>query len=150
MREGNEKKRRAAPTDPALLRERYAQGRASGKSQRQALRDAMQDTPTSTPETLDARACRLEKESKVRARIEELQRRAQEEVQLDRAGIARLLADFAADDSKADSIRLKAADQLARVVGAYEDHSTVSISGAILTGEDKAAALREFLSGLRD
>lgn len=128
--------------------EKYCQARASGMTQRQAYRASR--GPGQGDNTADVAACRIESDSKIALRIEELKRRAAAGLILDRDSLAAMLADMAADTSRSDGIRLKAADQLSRIIGAYEDRSTIDVRAAVLTANDKADALRGFLSGMVD
>ena len=129
--------------------EKYCQARADGMSQRKAYQASRPDSKAS-PEAADVIACRIESDDKIALRIEELKRRAAAGLILTRDEIAADLATMASDTSRSDGIRLKAYDQLSRIVGAYEDRQNVTISGAILTGKDKADAIRDFLSGMTD
>lgn len=129
--------------------EKYCQARADGLSQRQAY-DASRPASAATGKSKDEIASRIESDIKVQSRIDELKRRAAAGLILDRDSLAAMLADMAADTSRSDGIRLKAADQLSRIIGAYEDRSTVDVRAAVLTASDKADALRGFLSGMID
>ena len=127
--------------------EKYCQGRADGLSQRDAY-SASRPASRATGKSRDEIASRLESDVKIQSRIAELQRRAAEGLILDRDGLAAMLAGIATDTGRADSIRLKAADQLARVIGAYEDRAAVDIRAAVITAEDRADALRAYLAGM--
>ena len=128
--------------------ERYCQARASGLSQRAAYRASRQTACNDN--TADVAACRLESDSKIALRIAELKRRAADGLILDRDGIAAMLAELAIDSGRSDSIRLKAADQLARIIGAYDDRQSLDIRAAVITGNDRAAALKAYLSDMTD
>ena len=127
--------------------EKYCQARADGKSQRKAYEISRPES-IAAPDSKDVIASRKESDVKIQLRIEELKARASEGLILDRDALAAMLADFAASPDKSDAIRLKAADQLARIIGAYEDKSSLMISGGILTGKDKAEALRQYMETL--
>lgn len=129
--------------------EKYCQARADGMSQRQAY-DASRPASAATGKSKDEIASRIESDIKIQSRIEELKRRAAAGLILDRDGLAAMLAGIATDNDRADSIRLKAADQLARVIGAYDDRQSIDVRAAVITGNDKAAALRAYLSGMID
>ena len=126
--------------------ERYCQERIKGKSQRQAYRaaynaDGMGDACT------DVTACRLEAQSKISLRLQELRARSAEESILTRDDIAKSLTEIATS-SGSESARLKALDQLARLQGAYDDHTQVDIRAAVLTASDKSDAIRAYLDSL--
>lgn len=129
--------------------EKYCQARADGLSQRQAY-DVSRPASAATGKSKDEIASRIESDIKIQSRIDELKRRAAAGLILDRDSLAAMLADMAADTSRSDGIRLKAADQLSRIIGAYEDRQTVDVRAAVLTASDKADALRGFLSGMVD
>ena len=115
----------------------YARERARGKE----LADAYTSAGYSASQTKDAQkknAWILENTSAsadaIRARIEDLQRRADAGAVLDRKARLGLLADFALDDSKEDANRLRAVDMLNRMHGDYTDRlqteNTISLSYA--------------------
>lgn len=127
--------------------EKYAQLRASGKTQRESYKEAYNPV-TMTNKTMDEEACRLDNSRKVSARIAALKEMTANTAALNREDIAAALSDIAADSSKSDSIRLKALDQLSRVIGAYDDRQSLDIRAAVITGNDKAVALRAYLSDM--
>lgn len=141
------KTRKAATKD--ARKEKYCQARADGLSQRKAYQASHPGTKAK-PEAQDAIASRLERDVKIKQRIDELKRRAAAGLILSRDEIAADLATMASDDSRPDYIRLKAYDQLSRVVGAYDDHAQVDVRAVVLTAEDKASALKAFLQSMRD
>ena len=142
--------RKRKPGDGLPIKdELYCQARADGMTQRQAY-DASRPGSSATGKSKDEIASRIESDVKIKSRIEELKRRAAAGLILDRDSLAAMLADMAADTSRSDGIRLKAADQLSRIIGAYEDRSTVDVRAAVLTASDKADALRGFLSDMVD
>lgn len=142
--------RKRKPEDGLPIKDEiYCQARASGMTQRQAY-NASRPASTAGPDSKDVLASRIESDIKVKLRIEELKRRAAAGLILSRDDLAAMLADMAADPDRSDGIRLKAADQLARIVGAYEDRQTIAVNAAVLTGKDKADAIRTFLSGMTD
>ena len=55
-----------------VKKEKYCQARSEGKSQRQAYLDAYPSSRKWKPETVDSKACNLEKDAKVSARLREL------------------------------------------------------------------------------
>lgn len=126
--------------------ERYAQERTKGKTQRQAYRAAF-NPPRSSDKTIDETASRLEATDKIQARLAELRARSAEESILTRDDIAKSLTEIATS-SCSESARLKALDQLARLQGAYDDHTQVDIRAAVLTASDKSDAIRAYLDSL--
>ena len=127
--------------------EKYAQARAQGMTQRQAYKEAFKP-PKMTDKSLDEAACRLDNTYKVNSRIQALKELTANTAALNREDIAAALSDIAADTSKSDGIRLKALDQLSRVIGAYDDRQSLDIRAAVITGNDKAVALRAYLSDM--
>ena len=127
--------------------EKYAQARAQGLTQRQAYKTSHEGI-TQADKTIDENACRLERQSKVKARIDALKDLTAHTAALTREDIAASLADIAADTSKSDGIRLKAFDQLSRIIGAYDDRQSLDIRAAVITGEDKNIALKAYLSDM--
>jgi hypothetical protein len=127
--------------------EKYARARAEGLTQRQAYK-ASHEGITQANKTIDENACRLERQSKVKARIDALKELTANTAALTREDIAASLADIAADTSKSDGIRLKAFDQLSRIIGAYDDRQSLDIRAAVITGEDKSTALKAYLADM--
>ena len=68
-------------------RERYCQERVAGKTQRQAMLAAWPDRARWKPETVDNKACKLEAEDEVKARIAALKRIAAEKATTTRAEV---------------------------------------------------------------
>lgn len=68
-------------------RERYCQERVAGKSQRQAMLAAWPDRSRWKPETVDNKACKLEAEDEVKARLCALKRIAAEKATTTRAEV---------------------------------------------------------------
>lgn len=142
--------RKRKPEDGLPIKdELYCQARANGMTQRQAY-NASRPGSLAANDSKDVLASRIESDIKVKLRIDELKRRAAAGLILDRDSLAAMLADMAADTSRSDGIRLKAADQLSRIIGAYDDRQSIDVRAAVITGNDKAAALRAYLSGMID
>lgn len=70
-----------------LKKEKYCQARASGKSQRQAYLLAYPGSKRWKPETVDNKACRLEKENEVLARLRKLSHEMGEDARLTRKNL---------------------------------------------------------------
>lgn len=68
-------------------RERYCQARVAGKTQRRAMLEAWPDRARWKPETVDNKACKLEAEDEVKARIAALKRAAAEKATTTRAEV---------------------------------------------------------------
>lgn len=68
-------------------RERYCQERVAGKTQRQAMLAAWPDRARWKPETVDNKACKLEAEDEVKARLAALKRIAAEKATTTRAEV---------------------------------------------------------------
>ena len=96
---------------------------------------------------MDVTACRLEAQSKIALRLQELRARSAEESILTRDDIAKSLTEIATS-SGSESARLKALDQLARLQGAYDDHTQIDVRAAVLTASDKSDAIRAYLDSL--
>ena len=67
--------------------ERYCQARVAGKTQRQAMLEAWPDRTRWKPETVDNKACKLEADREVKARIAALKRAAAERAITTRAEV---------------------------------------------------------------
>ena len=130
-----------------VKQEKYAQARAAGMTQRQAYKASRGELKQSD-KSIDEHASTLERQAKVKQRIEELKAITAHTAALTREDIAASLAEIAADTSKSDGIRLKAFDQLSRIIGAYDDRQSLDIRAAVITGEDKSTALKAYLSDM--
>lgn len=131
-----------------IKQEKYCNERIKGKSQRQAYKAAYPDDK-STDKTIDESACRLESSHKVSARLAYLRSLDNDKAIANKNDIAKMLTDIANDDTAALPNRLKALDQLAKINGAYNDNLSVNISGGILTGKDKASAIKDYIESLK-
>lgn len=77
-----------------VKKEKYCQARSGGKSQRQAYLDAYPSSKKWKPETVDSKACNLEKDVKVSARLKELAEENQKAAGLTRKKLLDKLEDI--------------------------------------------------------
>lgn len=129
---------------------KYCQERAKGKTQRQAYKDAGYAAGgKSTDKTIDENACRLEKDPRVQATIERLQRLADSGAILDTTQRQAALYEIYQDDSKPIGARLKALDMLNRMAGDYVDKQQIDANVTGLTREDRRDAMQDTLNALK-
>lgn len=127
------------------MQEKYCQNRAlKGMRKTPAYRAAGYSANKKNKQVDAIAAFQLEKQEKIRNRIEELNSLAAAGMILNRDQLAAKLTDMVIDDSKPDGIQLKAADQLSRITGMYNDNSNMAIINNISIG-DKQAYLRDLL-----
>lgn len=127
----------------------YCRQRAAGKGYADAY-TAAGYCPDGTRETAAANAINMERHrgetsTRILQEIERLQALADKGAILTLDQIKTTLAEFITDPDRADGIRLKAADQLARMQGGYTDKVEQTTRAAV-TIEDKAAAAREMIA----
>ena len=96
------------------------------------------------PRQIAIRAFELEKQDKIKDRINYLNSLAQAGMILNRDQIAAKLTDMSLDESKPDGIQLKALDQLSKVTGIYSDSNSVGIVNQINI-DDKQSAIIDSL-----
>lgn len=121
--------------------ERYCRERAKGKTQQAAYAASHPNSPA-TRKSQDEMACRMERQEKIRKRIEELQARVDAGLVLSLEQIQADISDIAADEENPKAIRLKAFDQLTRMRGGYKD--AVQVSGDV-TIAGRGEALKDLL-----
>lgn len=126
-----------------LEQERYCMERVKNKSPREAYKAATTDTDVSS-QAAALRGNRLEKLEAVQRRLTELQALVNAKAIASAQQIQADLFLIASDESVPTGTRLKAYDQLARMLGAYKDGLTVS-GQSVLTIADKREALRALL-----
>ena len=107
-------------------REKYCQKRVEGLTQRQAMLAAWPDRKRWKPETVDNKACKLEAEDEVKARIAALKRVAAEKATTTRANVLAGMSETfeagvervrAADDEKPlDYVAVQAVTQLGKTL----------------------------------
>lgn len=130
------------------LQVKYCQERAKGKTQRQAYKDAGYGGK-STDKTMDENACRLDKDPRVQATIERLQRLADSGAILDTKQRQAALYEIYQDDNKPIGARLKALDMLNRMSGDYIDRQQIDATVTGLTREDRREAMNDTLNALK-
>ena len=131
-----------------IKQEKYVNERLKGKSQRSAYKAAY-NAENMKDSTIDVTACNLEKKDKIAIRLQELRQRDNDQSIATKNDIAKMLSDIAIDDTAALPNRLKALDQLAKINGAYTDNIDISLTGSVLTGKDKAAAIKDYIASLK-
>lgn len=131
-----------------IKQEKYCNERIKGKSQRQAYKAAY-NADNMKDSTIDRTAFELEHSRKIAARLNYLRSLNSKESIATKDDIAKSLSAIAYDDSKSDAIRLKAFEQLSKIQGYLDNSYNVSFNGSLLTGKDKAAAIKDYINGLR-
>ena len=126
--------------------EKYCEARAAGKSRRQAYQDAGY-SPAGSTRTAEQNAWTMETKSsratEIQLKIEELRSRSAETAILNREDRLRLLSELAAREDVKPQDRIRAADQIARMQGDYNDRLTVSASASVsMTYADRIEAIR--------
>lgn len=127
--------------------EKYCEGRAAGLSRSKAYKAAGY-CPQGTRRTAEVNATRMDTESPaataLRLRIEELRSRAAETAILSRDDRLRLLSELATDEAVKPQDRLRAADQLSRMCGDYNDRLQIEGQTAVmLSYADRIEAIRQ-------
>ena len=141
---GKKDKDGLTPRQAAYCRERF-----KGKSQRQAYKDAGYSDKQSD-DTLDQKACRLDKLDKIQARLAELRQMADKGAVMDRDAIVGQLSDMALDRDVAPRTRLQALDQLSKIQGLYIDKKQLDMTASVgLTREDRQKAMTDTLEALK-
>lgn len=126
-----------------LEQERYCMERVKNKSPKEAYLGATTDENVSS-QAAALRGNRMEKMEAVQRRLTELQALVNAKAIATAQQIQADLFLIASDETIATGTRLKAYDQLARMLGAYKDGLTVS-GQSVLTIADKREALRALL-----
>lgn len=125
--------------------EKYCQNRAlKGMGKTAAFRAAGYSVNKKDKQVDAIAAHNIEKKEKIRNRIEELNSLAAAGMILNRDQLAAKLSDMAVDDNKPDGIQLKAADQLARITGLYNDGNNMTIVNQVNI-QDKQSAILDSL-----
>ena len=126
--------------------EKYCRARVNGMSQRQAYKAAGYGTGKAKPTSMDHSACLLEKKEHIQARLAELSALADAGAIMESVHIQTALTETAIDQSKPDSVRLKAIDQLSRIKGLYSDSVKIESMHSV-TIDDKRDYMRNLLQG---
>lgn len=132
-----------------IKQEKYCNERIKGKTQRQAYKTAF-NPPNTSDKTIDETACRLEKTDKIKARLDYLRSLDTKDAIVTKEDMVKDLSLIATDDSKSDTIRIKAYETIAKVQGYNESNTNVTVSGGMLLGKDKADALRDYIESLHN
>lgn len=127
---------------------KYCQNRAKGLTQRESYIKAGYSS-NQKPNSIDVNASDLEKMEKIKKKIEELQRRADNGCILTTEQRKQALADFYLDDTKSDKDRLKAIDLLNRMSGDYIDKKEINATIQGITRDDRLSAMQETLESLK-
>lgn len=130
--------------------EKYCEGRAAGLSRSKAYKAAGY-SPNGSTVTAEQSAHRLDTESAaasmVRLRIEELRSRNAETAILSREDRLRLLSELATDEDVKPQDRIRAADQIARMCGDYNDRLQIDGGAAVtLSYADRLQAIRQSMA----
>lgn len=134
--------------------EKYCQGRAAGLSRSKAYKAAGY-SPNGSTVTAEQSAHRLDTESAaasmVRLRIEELRARDAATAVLSRDDRLKLLSELAAREDVKPQDRIRAADQIARMQGDYNDQLRITGDSTVtLTYADRLQTIRQALQGAED
>lgn len=132
------------PRELTPKQEKYCQNRAFKGMGKVAAYRAAGYARNKDPRIDCTNAIREEKKEHIKARIEYLNSLAASGMILNRDQLAAKLSDMVLDDTKPDGIQLKAADQLSRITGLYNDHTMIGIVNNISI-DDKQAYLRDLL-----
>lgn len=137
--------KRPGPKELTPKQEKYCQNRALKSMGKTAAYRAAGYSPNKrNPKIDNVNAVQLEKLDKIKSRIEYLNSLAAAGMILNRDQLAAKLSDMAVDDNKPDGIQLKAADQLARITGLYNDGNNIAIVNQINI-QDKQSAILDSL-----
>lgn len=117
--------------------EAYCRSRAAGRTGSEAYRDAHGDT-ISNPSVKSKEYDDLEK---VRLRIKSLREQVTEDLIVELEEIKADLTKIATDENRPDGVRLKAYDQITRMIGGYRDKLEVAGQIGIRDTEDALSGL---------
>lgn len=130
------------------LQVRYCQERAKGETQRQAYIKAGYSSKQSDV-SLDSNACNLERDPRIKAKIEHLQAMVDSNALLTTEQRKAALLDIYLDETKGINARLKALDMLNRMSGDYIDRQQIDANVSGLTREDRRDAMNDTLNALK-
>jgi len=119
--------------------EAYCRSRAAGRTANEAYRDAHGDDATNV--TVKARE--YDDLDKIRLRIKSLRDQVSENLIVELEEIKADLTKIATDENRPDGVRLKAYDQITRMIGGYQDRLDISGSFGIKETEDALSGLLE-------
>lgn len=121
--------------------EMYCRARLVGQTPPQAYRDAYPEKSENTSYTASKK---LEEFSRIRERIQALRDMTEEQLVAGCDEIKAVLSQILLDESRPDGVRLKAGDQLTRMLGGYNDKLEVSGEFGV---QEKRDALSDLLDG---
>jgi len=122
-----------------VAQEAYCRSRAAGRTANEAYRDAHGEDVSNV--TVKARE--YEDLDKVRLRIKSLRDQVSENLIVELEEIKADLTKIATDENRPDGVRLKAYDQITRMIGGYQDRLDISGSFGIKETEDALSGLLE-------
>lgn len=120
--------------------EAYCRSRAAGRTANEAYRDAHGDDATNV--TVKARE--YDDLDKVRLRIKSLRDQVSENLIVELEEIKADLTKIATDENRPDGVRLKAYDQITRMIGGYQDRLEVSGQFGVQERVDALSALMRY------
>lgn len=132
-------------TELTQKQEGFAQDVASGMSQRQAALKNYDFKEGISNEVVDPYASVLMANPKIKARVAELQKQAEEGAILDRKARQAMLTNFAMDETVSNSDRLSALDKLNKMSGDYSETIRQEISGQIDVKEERHTVIENLL-----
>lgn len=118
--------------------EAYCRSRAAGRAPIDAARDA---SPGVSYQVAKNRSDGYEALEKVRIRIQGLRDQVTENLIVELGEIKADLTRIATDENRPDGVRLKAYDQITRMLGGYQDRLEVSKTPGVEEIENKLAGL---------
>ncbi len=127
---------------------KYCQYRADGMSQRQAYISAGYSN-RQKDSSIDCNAYQLERIKKVKEKIEDLQKKADNGCILTVEQRKQALTDIYIDSTQSTKDRLKALDLLNRMNGDYIDKKEISATVQGLTRSDRIDAMQDALNALK-
>lgn len=134
---------KAKTKDLTPKQEKFCRARVSGLSQKLAYKKAYN---SKSEASASRNGFELDNTDKIIERIRQLQAQVDRHAILDAKQIQTMLSDMASDPDKPDAIRLKASDQLTRMIGGYDDSINIA-STANLSIDDKRQLFRDMLDG---
>lgn len=128
--------------------EKFVQCLIAGMSQRKAYKEAFKQSGKWKDSTVDNKACKLFRESEIKARYEELQAETQDEAIMTRKKRMIRLSKIAQDEEKDANVQIKAIDTLNKMDGLYTNKVEMT-ANIDISSEDKRKVMEERLAELR-
>ena len=132
------------PTGKKANTEIYIKERLKGKSQVDAYKKANPDSIAQGNGPYES-ASRME--SKLKARLAQLQQRVNDGAVMNLQQAIAALAEIAADDMTKPEVRVNALDKIIKAAGGYTDRHEIQLSGS-LSLDDKRQAARAWIDEL--